>query len=149
MLSGLSVEDNLAMGAYTVHDRSAVRARLEYVFELLPILAERSKQLSGSLSGGEQQMLAIARALMCDPQVLLLDEPTMGLSPLMADRTLELVASLADDGLAVMLVEQNANAALDVSQYAYVMRMGRVVAEGAPADLIAADAIRPAYLGVD
>jgi branched-chain amino acid transport system ATP-binding protein len=149
VLSGLSVDDNLAMGAYTVKDRRSVRGQLDRVFELLPVLAQRRRQLAGSMSGGEQQMLAIARALMCQPTVLLLDEPTMGLSPLMADRVLELVRSLADGGLAVILVEQNATAALDVSDRAYVMRMGRIVAEGSASDLMAQDTIRNAYLGSD
>jgi branched-chain amino acid transport system ATP-binding protein len=148
VLSGLSVDDNLAMGAYTVKDRRSVRNQLDRVFELLPILAQRRRQLAGSMSGGEQQMLAIARALMCEPTVLLLDEPTMGLSPLLADRVLELVRSLADGGLAVILVEQNATAALDVSDHAYVIRMGRIVAEG-PSDRMAAETIRNAYLGSD
>jgi ABC-type branched-subunit amino acid transport system ATPase component len=149
VLSGLTVAENLAMGAYTVRDRKLIEDRLDDVYGLLPILAERRKQLAGSLSGGEQQMLATARALMSGPRVLLLDEPTMGLAPIMVDRVLNLVWQLRARGLAIGLVEQNAAVALGVSDYAYVLRAGQIVASGAPEELEASDALRHAYLGTD
>jgi branched-chain amino acid transport system ATP-binding protein len=149
VLSGLTVAENLAMGAYTVRDRKLIDDRLDDVYELLPILAERRKQLAGSLSGGEQQMLAMARALMSGPRVLLLDEPTMGLAPIMVDRVLDLVWQLRARGLAIGLVEQNATIALGVSDHAYVLRTGRIVASGTPSELEASDALRRAYLGTD
>jgi branched-chain amino acid transport system permease protein len=149
VLTGLTVAENLMMGAYTVRDGKLVEARLDDVYELLPILAERRKQLAGSLSGGEQQMLAIARALMSGPRVLLLDEPTMGLAPIMVDRVLDLVWRLRGRGLAIGLVEQNATVALGVADYAYVLRTGHIVASGTPAELEASVALRQAYLGTD
>jgi ABC-type branched-subunit amino acid transport system ATPase component len=149
VLTGLTVAENLMMGAYTVRDRKLVEQRLDDVYQLLPILAERRKQLAGSLSGGEQQMLAIARALMSGPRVLLLDEPTMGLAPIMVDRVLTLVRRLRARGLAIGLVEQNATVALGVSDHAYVLRAGRIVASGTPAELEASDALQQAYLGTE
>jgi branched-chain amino acid transport system ATP-binding protein len=149
VLTGLTVAENLVMGAYTVHDQKLVAERLDDVYQLLPILAERRKQLAGSLSGGEQQMLAMARALMSGPRVLLLDEPTMGLAPIMVDRVLDLVWRLRGRGLAIGLVEQNAAVALGVADYAYVLRTGHIVASGTPAELAATDALHQAYLGTE
>ena len=143
----LSVLDNLKMGAYRRTDRKQIASDMERMFEYFPVLAERRKQLAGSLSGGEQQMLAVARALMTSPQLVLMDEPSMGLSPLLVETIADIVLDMQKDGLSVLLVEQNAALALSVANRAYVLEIGRVVAQG-PAESIAADgALRKAYLG--
>jgi branched-chain amino acid transport system ATP-binding protein len=143
----LSVLDNLKMGAYRRKDRKQITGDIERMFEYFPALARRRKQLAGSLSGGEQQMLAVARALMTSPQLVLMDEPSMGLSPLLVETIADIVLDMQKDGLSVLLVEQNAALALSVANRAYVLEIGRVVAQG-PAESIAADgALRKAYLG--
>jgi branched-chain amino acid transport system ATP-binding protein len=143
----LSVLDNLRMGAYRRKDRRQIARDLERMFEYFPVLAKRRKQLAGSLSGGEQQMLAVARALMTSPQLVLMDEPSMGLSPLLVETIADIVLDMQRDGLSVLLVEQNAALALSVAKRAYVLEIGRMVAQG-PAESIAADgALRKAYLG--
>jgi branched-chain amino acid transport system ATP-binding protein len=143
----LSVLDNLKMGAYRRKDRKQIASDMEQMFEYFPVLARRRKQLAGSLSGGEQQMLAVARALMTSPQLVLMDEPSMGLSPLLVETIADIVLDMQKNGLSVLLVEQNAALALSVATRAYVLEIGRVVAQG-PAESIAADgALRKAYLG--
>jgi branched-chain amino acid transport system ATP-binding protein len=143
----LSVLDNLKMGAYRRKDRRQIAGDMERMFDYFPVLAKRRKQLAGSLSGGEQQMLAVARALMTSPQLVLMDEPSMGLSPLLVETIADIVLDMQKDGLSVLLVEQNAALALSVANRAYVLEIGRVVAQG-PAESIAADgALRKAYLG--
>ena len=143
----LSVLDNLKMGAYRRTDRKQIASDMAQMFEYFPVLARRRKQLAGSLSGGEQQMLAVARALMTSPQLVLMDEPSMGLSPLLVETIADIVLDMQKDGLSVLLVEQNAALALSVASRAYVLEIGRVVAQG-PAESIAADgALRKAYLG--
>jgi branched-chain amino acid transport system ATP-binding protein len=143
----LSVLDNLKMGAYRRRDRKQIASDMERMFEYFPVLAGRRKQLAGSLSGGEQQMLAVARALMTSPQLVLMDEPSMGLSPLLVERIADIVLDMQKDGLSVLLVEQNAALALSVANRAYVLEIGRVVAQG-PAESIASDgALRKAYFG--
>ena len=143
----LSVLDNLKMGAYRRTDRKQIASDMERMFEYFPVLAGRRKQLAGSLSGGEQQMLAVARALMTSPRLVLMDEPSMGLSPLLVETIADIVLDMQKDGLSVLLVEQNAALALSVASRAYVLEIGRVVAQG-PAESIAADgALRKAYLG--
>ncbi len=143
----LSVLDNLMAGAFTRKD-SEVAADVERWFEVFPRLAERRAQRAGSLSGGEQQMLAIARALMSRPKLLLCDEPSLGLAPLITQELFEVIAQLnRETSLSVLLVEQNANLALKIAQRAYVLETGRIVASGTSAELSADDTVRKAYLG--
>jgi len=143
----MSISENLHMGAYTRHDRAAIAADLEMVFTLFPRLKERRYQLAGTLSGGEQQMLAMGRALMTKPKVLLLDEPSMGLAPMMIDKIFEVVRSLHAQGLTILLVEQNASRALSIANRAYVMESGLVTLQGDAADMLKNPKVRKAYLG--
>jgi branched-chain amino acid transport system ATP-binding protein len=147
----LSVAENLDMGAYLRRDRAGVRAGVRAdmarAYALFPRLAERSKQLAGTLSGGEQQMLAIARAMMGRPRLLLLDEPSMGLAPLMVQKIYETIAAIAAEGVTILLVEQNANLALQVSKRAYVMESGVITLAGTSAELAENPQVRAAYLG--
>ena len=143
----LTVAENLDMGAYTRRDKTGVRADLAKGYELFPRLAERKNQLAGTLSGGEQQMLAIARALMGRPRLLLLDEPSMGLAPLMVRKIYETVTAIAQEGVTILLVEQNAHLALQVSQRAYVMESGAITLSGASPELARDSQVRAAYLG--
>ena len=143
----LTVAENLEIGAYTRRDKAAIRTDLVRCYELFPRLEERKTQLAGTLSGGEQQMLAIARALMSRPRLLLLDEPSMGLAPLMVHKIYETVAAIAKEGVTILLVEQNAHLALQVSQRAYVMESGAVTLSGSSPDLARDPQVRAAYLG--
>ena len=143
----LSIEENLAMGAYARHDRPAVAADVERSFALFPRLKERRSQTAGTLSGGEQQMLAIARALMSRPKLLLLDEPSMGLAPLMVERIFEVIRTIAAEGVTMLLVEQNARLALEVSHRGYVLEGGLVSLSGEARSLLGNPRIREAYLG--
>jgi branched-chain amino acid transport system ATP-binding protein len=143
----LTVRENLAMGAFLVRDRGAVERRMDDAFALFPILGERRGQLGGTLSGGEQQMLAIARALMLEPKVLLLDEPSLGLAPLVVRRIFDVIEALRDRGIAVLLVEQNARMALRTADRAYVLETGEIRREGPARALLDDPAIRAAYLG--
>jgi len=142
-----TVFENLLLGAFRIKDRQLVEQRLEDLLTRLPRLKERASQLAGTLSGGEQQMLAIARALMAGPQLLLLDEPSMGLAPIMVDRIFDLITSARDSGVSILLVEQNARLALRVSHRAYVLESGRITLTGNSADLLKDDRVRAAYLG--
>jgi branched-chain amino acid transport system ATP-binding protein len=143
----LTVDENLDMGAFLRKDKAAVRADLARVHALFPRLAERRAQLAGTLSGGEQQMLAIGRALMARPRLLLLDEPSMGLAPLMVNKIYETIGAIASEGVTILLVEQNANLALKISQRAYVMESGTLTLSGASAELASNPQVRAAYLG--
>jgi branched-chain amino acid transport system ATP-binding protein len=143
----MSIVENLLMGAYSRQDKAAIGADSDHVFSLFPRLKERSTQLAGTLSGGEQQMLAIGRALMSRPKLLLLDEPSMGLAPLMVQKIFEVIRTVADEGMTVLLVEQNAKLALEVSQRAYVMESGEITLTDASANLLANPKVREAYLG--
>jgi branched-chain amino acid transport system ATP-binding protein len=143
----LSIEENLAMGAYARNDRPAVAADLERAFTLFPRLKERRAQTAGTLSGGEQQMLAIARALMSRPKLLLLDEPSMGLAPLMVERIFEVIRSISAEGVTMLLVEQNARLALETSHRGYVLEGGLVTISGEARSLLGDPRIREAYLG--
>jgi len=143
----LTVAENLAMGAYHRHDNDGIAADLEHVFELLPRLHERRTQFAGTLSGGEQQMLAIGRALMGRPKLLLLDEPSMGLAPLMVQKVFEVIRAIAARGVTILLVEQNARLALDVCHRGYVMESGRITLADSAANLAADARVRIAYLG--
>jgi len=143
----LTVAENLAMGAYTRRDQAAVRADLDHVYDLFPRLLERRQQTAGLLSGGEQQMLAIGRALMSRPRLLLLDEPSMGLAPLMVQKIYETIQRVAREGVTILLVEQNAHLALKVSSRGYVMESGAITLSGPSAELAADPQVRAAYLG--
>jgi branched-chain amino acid transport system ATP-binding protein len=143
----LTVDENLAMGAYVRRDRSAIAADVDEVCRHFPILAERRQQMAGTLSGGEQQMLAIARALMARPRLILFDEPSLGLAPTVVETTFAIIADIRRRGTTVLMVEQNAYAALRMADRAYVMETGRIVLEGAARDLLDDDHVRRAYLG--
>lgn len=143
----LTVEENLRMGAYCRRDDEAVEADMERIFGMLPRVRERLQQVAGTLSGGEQQMVAIGRALLSRPRLLLLDEPSMGLAPLVVEKIFEVIASVAAEGVTVLLVEQNATLALEFSSRAYVMESGAITLSGSGADLLANPKVRAAYLG--
>ena len=143
----LTIEENLTMGAYARTDRSAVKADLDHAFELFPRLAERRRQTAGTLSGGEQQMLAISRALMSRPKLLLLDEPSMGLAPLMVEKIFEVIRTIAAEGVTLLLVEQNARLALETSHRGYVLDGGLVTLSGPARSLLDDPRVREAYLG--
>ena len=143
----LSVLENLELGSFT-RARANRSRNIEKVFTIFPRLKERIAQLAGTLSGGEQQMLAIGRGLMAEPRLLILDEPSLGLSPLLVEEMFALIGQLHADGLAILLVEQNVGQSLEIAQRAYVMENGSIRFSGLPADLLASDALRLAYLGV-
>jgi len=148
----MNVIDNLKLGAYVRYrqrDHERINEDLESVLELFPILRERAKQAAGTLSGGEQQMLAIGRALMARPRLLLLDEPSMGLAPFLVRLILDILVKLKEQGMTVLLVEQNARAALQIADRGYVIENGRVVLDGAACDLLADQEVKRAYLGKD
>ncbi|TVR02872.1 MAG: ABC transporter ATP-binding protein [Spirochaetaceae bacterium] len=144
----LTVEENMRIGAFIMKDRTRVQALLDRNYELFPRLAERRRQEGGTLSGGEQQMLAIARGLMSDPELILLDEPSLGLAPLLVEKIFEFIVEINRLGKSILLVEQNANLALQVAHYGYVMETGRVVREDSTDRLRSDDAIKNAYLGI-
>ena len=143
----LSVYENLLMGAYTTKDQQQFKTDLEAIYERFPRLAERRNQIAGTLSGGEQQMLAMSRAIMCHPKLLMLDEPSMGLSPLLVDQVFEIIKDINKDGTTILLVEQNAGKSLAISDRAYVMENGSIVLSGTGAELAASEKVRKAYLG--
>jgi branched-chain amino acid transport system ATP-binding protein len=143
----LTVHENLAMGAYCRNDKAAVRGDMDRAYALFPRLAERRAQTAGTLSGGEQQMLAIGRALMSRPGLLLLDEPSMGLAPMMVEKIFETVRMVSDEGVTVLLVEQNAKLALEASHRGYVMESGLIAVDGDAKALLANPQVRQAYLG--
>jgi branched-chain amino acid transport system ATP-binding protein len=145
----LSVEENLLLGAFARNDYAAIRADLEAAYALFPILGERRKQSAGTFSGGEQQMLAMGRAMMSKPKLLMLDEPSMGLSPIMMKRIMSTVTELQKQGTTILLVEQNAQAALKRADYGYVLEVGKIVLSGTGRDLLTNDDVRKAYLGED
>lgn len=143
----LSVYDNLVLGAFLCKDKSEIKRRLENVFKLLPKVKERAKQQADTLSGGEQQMVAISRGLMAGPDLIILDEPSLGLAPILVSEIFEFIKTIRDSGKTVILVEQNAMAALEISDYGYVMSTGETIIEGPGKDLIGNDQIKKAYLG--
>lgn len=147
IFSRLTVMENLDMGAFTRRDRAGIQEDLERVFTLFPRLKERRNQLGGTLSGGEQQMLAIARALMARPRVLLLDEPSMGLAPILVESIFQTITEISRQGMTILLVEQNANMALSVAHRAYVLETGRIVLSGPAAQVWENPQVRAAYLG--
>ncbi len=150
IFSHMTVEDNIQLGAYLYHKRSnqsQIQRRISEMYEMFPILGMRARQISGTLSGGEQQMLAIARALMTHPKLLVLDEPSMGLAPLIVQEIFKVIEQLNQDGTTILLVEQNARAALKIADYGYVLETGRMVLEGEASDLLDNPKVKAAYLG--
>jgi branched-chain amino acid transport system ATP-binding protein len=147
VFGALTIEENLAMGAYARSDRAAIRDDVDRVFHLFPRLKERRRQTAGTLSGGEQQMLAMARALMSRPKLLLLDEPSMGLAPLMVQKVFETVMTISTEGVTILLIEQNAKLALEVSGRGYVMESGEITLHGEAKTLLSDPKVRAAYLG--
>ncbi|NOQ20375.1 MAG: ATP-binding cassette domain-containing protein [Desulfobacterales bacterium] len=144
---GLSVQENLKMGAFTRNDSQAIQNDLERIFQSFPILKERAKQQAGTLSGGEEQMLAIARGLMSNPKLMLLDEPSLGLAPLLVEEIFRIIREINKEGVTILLVEQNANMALQTAQYGYVMETGTVALHDTAENLIQNDYVRKVYLG--
>ena len=144
----LSVEENLQLGAYILKDPHQIRTLQEEVFTLFPRLKERREQPAATLSGGEQQMLAIGRGLMADPQLLLLDEPSLGLAPLLVDEVFRVVKKLKERGMTILLVEQNVREALEICGRGYILQTGRIIQEGTGAELLQSNAVRKAFLGL-
>ncbi len=147
VFANLSVLENLRIGAYLRKDREVIEQDIQYVYELFPRLKERSWQLAGTLSGGEQQMLAVGRAIMTRPKLIMMDEPSLGLAPLVVKDIFRIIQTLKDTGMTVLLIEQNANAALNICDYAFVLETGRITTQGTGAELLASEAIQEAYLG--
>ncbi len=148
LFSPLSVEENLLLGAYVLHDEKQIHKNLEYVYSLFSPLRARRDQAASTLSGGEQQMVAIGRGLMSNPQLLMLDEPSLGLAPRLVDEVLGTVRQLKQEGITILLVEQNVREALDMADRGYVIRTGRVVLEGTGDELLRSDLVRKAFLGL-
>ncbi|MGW8223100.1 MAG: ABC transporter ATP-binding protein [Syntrophobacteria bacterium] len=144
----LTVEENLLLGAYVLKDKAKIEANLEFVYKLFPRLRERQKQPTLTLSGGEQQMVAIGRGLMSNPQILMLDEPSLGLMPILVDEVLDTVRRLKEEGITILLVEQNVREALDLADRGYILQTGRFIAEGTGKELLKSDVIRSAFLGI-
>ena len=147
IFANLSVKDNLDLGAYTRNDKSEIKKDIEMIFDLFPRLKERLTQLAGTLSGGEQQMLAMGRSLMAKPRLLLLDEPSMGLAPILVDEIFSVIRRINQAGTTILLVEQNAYKALALAGRGYILETGKIVKSGPAAELIKDDAVRAAYLG--
>jgi branched-chain amino acid transport system ATP-binding protein len=148
IFQNLTVLENLQMGAYSRKDKKGILADLEYCYGLFPRLKERVQQVAGTLSGGEQQMLAISRAIMCKPKLLLLDEPSLGLAPKIVSQIFEIVKKLNSEGMTILLVEQNANQALKIAHRAYVLETGKITLNGTGESLLKNDEVRKSYLGV-
>lgn len=149
MLFGpLSVEENLMLGAYVLDDNQQVQQNLQFVYSLFPKLKERRQQPASTLSGGEQQMVAIGRGLMSNPRILMLDEPSLGLAPLLVDEVLDTVRKLKEEGITILLVEQNVREALDLADRGYVLQTGRIVGEGTGRELLDSDMFKKAFLGI-
>jgi len=149
IFSSITVKENLRLGAYMIRDRKRIEENLKKVYRIFPTLEERQAQPGGTLSGGEQQMLAIARGLMSEPRTLLLDEPSLGLAPLMVLGIFKMIEALHRDGLTILLVEQNAQKALTIADYAYVLETGRMVAEGEGKKIAEDPVVKKAYLGIE
>ncbi|MER5497411.1 MULTISPECIES: ABC transporter ATP-binding protein [unclassified Streptomyces] len=145
----LTIAENLQLGAYLRSDKAGIEKDIQRAYDLFPILGERRKQAAGTLSGGEQQMLAMGRALMCQPKLLMLDEPSMGLSPIMMQKIMATIVELKAQGTTILLVEQNAQAALSLADQGHVMEVGKIVLSGTGADLLHDESVRKAYLGED
>lgn len=147
VFSNLTVEENLILGAYTRTDKAEIKKDMENVYNLFPRLRERLWQKSGTLSGGEQQMLAVGRAMMCRPKILMMDEPSLGLAPILIKELFEIIKEIHSQGNTILLVEQNAKKALEIADYGYVLETGRLVLEGPGKELLVNDKVKEAYLG--
>ena len=147
IFAAMTVLENLEMGAFSVDDKSMISERVDEMFERFPLLKERKKQLGGTLSGGEQQMLAIARGLMARPELILLDEPSMGLAPVLVEQTFDIIEEINNSGTSILLVEQNAQMALSIADRAYVLETGRIVLEGKAQEVMHDSMVIEAYLG--
>jgi branched-chain amino acid transport system ATP-binding protein len=148
LFSPITVEENLLIGAYVLNDEARIRNNLEFVYRLFPQLKERRQQAASTLSGGEQQMVAIGRGLMSNPKILMLDEPSLGLAPVLVDEVLDTVRKLKEEGMTILLVEQNVREALDLADRGYILQTGRIVGEGTGAELMASDQVKSAFLGL-
>ena len=148
LFSPLAVEENLILGAYTLKDKQKIQENLEFVYGLFPKLKERRAQAASTLSGGEQQMVAIGRGLMSNPQLLMLDEPSLGLAPILVDEVLDTVRRLKKEGITILMVEQNVREALDLADHGYVLQTGRITQEGSGQELLQSDVFRSAFLGI-
>ena len=147
IFSSLTVKENLMLGAYHRKNKKAVKEDLEWIYNLFPILKERESQIAGTLSGGEQQMLALGRGLMSHPKLLLLDEPSLGLAPIVIRELYKAIRQINEHGVTILLVEQNVNIAMKIANYMYVMETGRIKAEGTPEEVMKSEDIKKAYLG--
>lgn len=147
IFANLSVKDNLEMGAYTRKDKDKTKQDMEHVFELFPRMKERLRQLAGTLSGGEQQMLAMGRGLMADPKLLLLDEPSMGLAPILVDEIFDIIKKINEEGTTILLVEQNAYKAMSIASRVYILETGMIASSGDAKNMIKDPAVKEAYLG--
>ena len=148
LFTALSVEENLLLGAYTLNDKARIRENLQFVYSLFPILKNRRIQATLSLSGGEQQMVAIGRGLMSNPRLFMMDEPSLGLAPRLVDEVLDTVRRLKQEGINILLVEQNVREALEIADRGYVLQTGRIVQEGSGEELLKSDTVRQAFLGI-
>ena len=147
LFSPITVEENLLIGAYVLNDEARIRTNLDFVYRLFPRLKERRQQAASTLSGGEQQMVAIGRGLMSNPKILMLDEPSLGLAPVLVDEVLDTVRKLKEEGMTILLIEQNANLALHLANRGYVLDTGEIVAEGTSESLLGNPEVKKAYLG--
>ncbi|MDJ0721459.1 MAG: ABC transporter ATP-binding protein [Desulfobacterales bacterium] len=148
LFSPITVEENLLLGAYVMDEEAQIRANLAFVYRLFPRLEERRRQAASTLSGGEQQMVAIGRGLMSNPKILMLDEPSLGLAPVLVDEVLDTVRKLKAEGMTILLVEQNVREALDLADRGYILQTGRIVGEGTGPALMASDQVKSAFLGL-
>jgi len=148
LFSPLSVEENLRLGAYVISDEKVVAENLDQVYSLFPVLRERRKQAASTLSGGEQQMVAIGRGLMSNPRILMLDEPSLGLAPLMVEEVFKTIRRLKEQGITILLVEQNVREALEIADRGYVLQTGKIITEGSSKELLESDLFRTAFLGI-
>ena len=144
----MTVEENLLLGAYTVNDKSKVKESKERVYQIFPILKKKEKALAQTLSGGEQQMLVICRSLMSNPELLILDEPSLGLAPIIVEKVLDTVAKINEDGVTILLVEQNIRDSLEIAHRAYVLEEGKIIIEGEGRELLNNSHIKEVYLGI-
>jgi branched-chain amino acid transport system ATP-binding protein len=144
----MTVEENMRLGAYTIKDKDKIKETMEKVFQIFPVLKKKEKSLAQTLSGGEQQMLVICRSLLCNPQMLILDEPSFGLAPIIVEKVLDTIRTINDEGVTILLVEQNIQDSLDIADRGYVLEEGRIVLEGKSRELLSNDYIKQVYLGL-